>query len=141
LKSTLGMSEYGRLLTRHDELFRQSLRIAPSGKVLNETGDGFFVSFDTVGDALKFALRFQWLLRHEQWKTQPVRARMGVHLGEVTYLATGEGEKPRVVGLAADLAARVTSLAEGGQILLTRGAFDEARQSIREYPTTDGESA
>src|SRR5262249_31715021 len=43
----------------------------------------------------------------------------------------------KLVGMAADLASRVMSLAQGGQILLTRFAFNEARQSIGDRASPD----
>ncbi len=61
------------------------------------------------------------------------------HAGEVTALVTEGGTG--IVAPAADLAARVMSLAIGGQILLTRFPFDETRHFVREHPTVTGKDA
>jgi serine/threonine-protein kinase len=42
--------------------------------------------------------------------------------------------KPKLVGPAADMTARIQSLALPGQILVSRAAFDNARQYVREHP-------
>jgi len=140
LKSRLGTPAYARLLARHDELFRELLAECPSAEVLQDTGDGYFAAFGTVSEAVRFALRFQDAMHRERWDApQPLRTRIGIHLGELAHVARGGGGPPKVVGIAADLAARVMSLACGAQILLTRAAFDEARQFVSEYPTTNGD--
>jgi WD40 repeat protein/serine/threonine protein kinase/class 3 adenylate cyclase len=141
LKSRLGSTGYSRLLTRHDELFQRALATIPSAQVLNESGDGYFLSFATAGDAVRFALRFQRAVHDEPWGSRPMSVRIGIHVGELTEVPNASG-RPRFIGLAADMAARVTALGDAGQVLLTRTAFDEARQVIHEYPRGDhGEDA
>ena len=46
--------------------------------------------------------------------------------------------RSKLAGLAVDLASRVMSLAIGGQILLTRFPFNDARQFIAEHPDVGG---
>ena len=55
LKEQIGKEAYARLLHRHDEFIRQALAIAPSGRVLQDTGDGYFISFDSVAHAVYVA--------------------------------------------------------------------------------------
>jgi class 3 adenylate cyclase len=119
LKSRLGAAAYSRMLSRHDELFKQSLAALPSAEVINDTGDGYLVAFATASDAVRFALRMQKAMHDEPWDPQPLRVSIGVHLGEITDVADASG-RPRVIGLAIDLAGRLTALATAGQILLTR---------------------
>src|SRR4051812_27479253 len=140
LKSRLGAAAYSRLLSRHDGLFKQSLAGLPSVEVINDTGDGYLVAFATASDAVRFALRMQKAMHDELWGANPLRVSIGVHLGEITEVADASG-RPRVIGLAIDLAGRLTALAMAGQILLTRTAFDEARQFLREYPTGAADAA
>jgi len=59
--------------------------------------------------------------------------RIGIHSG-VGIETTDPNGNPDVAGLAVDMAARVMGLCEAGQILLTRAAFDDARQFVREHP-------
>ena len=98
--------------------------------------DGFLLIFDRPLDAVRYGLDM-----HEALATLsaeqgvPISARCGIHLGEVTLRQNppedvARGAKPlEVEGLAKPLAARVMSLAVGGQTLLTRGAFDVAQRA------------
>jgi WD40 repeat protein/class 3 adenylate cyclase len=140
LKNRIGVPAYARLLARHDELFRQLLAEEPSAEVLADTGDGYFTAFPTVSHAVRFALRFQDAMHREAWAPEPLRTRIGIHLGELAHIAGAAGGRAKVVGMAADLASRLMSLARGGQILLTRAAFDEARQFVSQYPSANGDA-
>src|SRR5688572_15228210 len=119
LKTRLGAGAYSRLLSRHDALFKQSLSEIASAEVINDTGDGYLLAFATASDAVRFALRMQKAMHDEPWEPQPLRVSIGVHLGEITDVADASG-RPRIIGLAIDLAGRLTALATAGQILLTR---------------------
>ena len=137
LKSRFGTVAFARLLARHDAIFKQLIAPVPMAEILQDTGDGYFASFATTADALQFALQFQSALRQERWDPADaaLRARIGIHMGEIALIPPSEtGGKTKVVGMAADVAARVMSLGMGGQVLLTRVAFDEARQFVREHP-------
>ena len=137
MKSRLGTAVYAGLLSRHDALFKQIITQIPDAQILEDTGDGYFAAFTKISDAVRFALRFQQALRDEPWGAHPLRTRVGIDVGEVVQMA-GDGEHPKLIGVAADLASRVTALAQGGQILLTRVAFNEARQFISEHPDEGG---
>ena len=131
LKTRLGLSEYARRLARHDEIVKKLIAEYPSAEILKDTGDGYFASFATTSDAVRFALRFQRAMSEQQWEHgDPLRARVGIHVGEVAQIDKEQTGKPKLVGMAADVAARVAKLAGGGQILLTRFAFNEARQFV-----------
>src|SRR6185503_1312434 len=123
---------------RHDEIFRTAMENAggggASGRILQDNGDGYFCRFDSPSDAVRAALSFQGMMKAEPWP-QPMSSRIGIHLGEVAEFSNSATGKDRYVGLAVDMAARVMSLARGGQILMTRSAFDEARQFVDAAPT------
>lgn len=139
LKNTLGAAVYADLIKRHDEIFRTALEGIESAQVLQDTGDGYFASFDTASAAVRAALRFAWLMKHEAWPA-PFASRIGIHLGEVAQFENAATGEDRFVGIAADLAARVMSLGQGGQILLTKIAFNEARQFVTEHPPIPGQN-
>jgi len=137
LKGRLGNRAYGTLIARHDELFRQIVAGIRGGRVIQDTGDGFFAAFNSAADAAAAGLAFQQALRSEPWPDARPEVRVGIHIGQVE--AVGEGRGPaKLVGLAPDIAARIMGLAQGGQILLSRHAFDDARQYLREHPPVAG---
>jgi len=142
LKTKLGGPAYRRLVDRHDRIYRDVVDSTRGAACLKDTGDGFLSRFVTASDAVTAALRFEHALSTGDWDPQPLKVRIGIHVGEVEELANDISGIPKIVGLAADIAARVMSLAQGGQILLTRTAFDSARQYVREHPPVeDGQTA
>lgn len=117
---------------RHDRLARDLL--ARFGGLEIDKSDGFLLLFTDPAQAVGFALAYHQALRQlsvdsrQQW-----RARVGIQLGEV-YLRENSaddiahGAKPlEVEGLAKIIAARLMTLAQGGQTLLGPAAFDLAQ--------------
>ena len=134
LEQHLGTRAYADVLKRHGDLFFQALSPVRSGHVEKHTGDGFMVRFGGASDAVVAALRFQWLLSREGWPMErPLRVRIGIHQGEI-LLPDAEQQMPASIGAPVNLAARVHALAEGGQVLLTRSVFDDARQFVKTIP-------
>jgi serine/threonine-protein kinase len=141
LKTRLGGVAYASLISAHDSLFKGIVADVPGATVLKDTGDGFLARFATASDAVQAGLQLQLALSPERWSHEPVSVRVGVHLGEVTELEVEqETGRPKLVGLAADLAARLMGLALPGQILMTRAAFDDARQYLGAALSSDDES-
>jgi len=134
LKTRFGAHTYAALIGRHDTLFRQAIASAAGAEILHDMGDGFLARFATAGDAVRAAVQFQRALAQEPWLAAPIRVRIGLHVGQVTLLRDGPDGPPKVIGLATDIAARLMGLALPGQTLLTRGAFDDARQYLRDEP-------
>jgi class 3 adenylate cyclase/transposase len=136
-KSKYGIAKYKPRLERHNELFESARRAYPNSHILKSTGDGFFAEFATASDAVIFALRFQRALYDEPWEQFPLKSRIGIHMGQVATISVNE--QSDVVGLPADLAARIMGLAEGGQILLSRAPFEDAKQFLREGAVSTGD--
>lgn len=130
LKSRLGDAATGELMASYH---REVLDLAGEfgGREIDSAGDGFFLTFDTPTAAVGFSLRLQRL--HSDRSDLP-SVRIGIHLGEVTErVAPAGSSKPTLVeGLAVDLAARIGSLAQGAQILMSLPVFNAARQRLDE---------
>ena len=143
----LGAAAYGQLLSHHHQLLRDALTTVVGHELLRDTGDGCLVRFEKPSDAVRVALRFQHDLHrfnHSNGNASPgspgspaaadcLHVRIGIHLGELTEIPDAAG-KPQLVGMAINMVARIMDLAQGGQVLLTRHAFDDARQFVREHP-------
>ena len=135
LKAQRGAVAYLAAAELHNALFE---RIAAEEKLtlIKNTGDGYLARTESSAAAVRFALRLQQGLRTLQWPAFLLETRVGIHAGEVADIMTlGQND---VLGPAADLAARVMSVALGGQILLSRAPFDEARHFVREHPPIAG---
>ncbi len=134
LVETLGDVRTAEVMERHDAEAR-SLITTYNGREIDKT-DGFLLLFNRPIDALRYALAYHEKLRTLSAEMDiPLIARAGIHLGEVVLRenpsdAVQHGAKPlEVEGLAKPTAARLMSLARGGQTLMTRSAFDLARRS------------
>jgi serine/threonine protein kinase/class 3 adenylate cyclase len=140
LKIKLGDRAYANKVARpHNALFREILSSIPGAQENNYMGDGFLATFQRVSDAVNAGLRMQYALRNYPWEAHAARSRVGIHLGEAVLLEGAEERKPNISGHAADMCARVMNLALGGQILLTRHAFDDGRQYVRQHPPVPGD--
>lgn len=128
-KDRHGSAAYDEALTRHQVMFQNLISASAESRVIDAHGDEMFARFSTASSAVDAALRFQFALSRDQDLPEPLAVRIGIHMGEILEKPDGS-----VVGLAIDLANRVQSLAEPRQILLTRAAYDDARQFIRHHP-------
>lgn len=127
LSERLGDDAMAAVWAAHDRIARDLL---PTwrGREIDKT-DGMLLLFDAVADALHYALAYHRALAALM---VPLRARAGLHVGPVILRENppddvARGAKPlEVDGLAKPTAARVMSLARGGQTLLT----PEAREAL-----------
>jgi TolB-like protein/class 3 adenylate cyclase/tetratricopeptide (TPR) repeat protein len=135
LLERLGDAPAASVFARHDDLVR-ALLAAHDGREVDKA-DGFLLLFDRTANAVELALAYHdGLARLSSELGVPLSARVGIHLGEVVVrenpaerVAQG-ARQLEVDGLPKAVAARLMSLAEGGQTLLTRGAYDLARRGL-----------
>ncbi len=126
LAESIGDEAMAEVWTSHDRVARDLL---PKfrGREIDKT-DGMLMLFDGAADAVAYALAYHHALAG---LPVPLKARAGVHVGAVTLRENSAadialGAKPiEVEGLAKPTAARVMSLARGGQILLTTEARED----------------
>jgi formylglycine-generating enzyme required for sulfatase activity/serine/threonine protein kinase/class 3 adenylate cyclase len=123
LKGRLGDVEGAKVIAAHDVSFRGCVARF-GGTEQNNPGDGFFATFPVPSAAMRCALAFQ-----AEIATQSVEARVGIHMGEAVHVP-GTGGTQKLLGLAVDTCGRVMSLAMPNQVLITRHAFDSARQQV-----------
>lgn len=134
IQQALGTEAYTRFVTRHDEVFKECLSGFPGVAILNETGDGFLVRFSDPADAVRAALRLQTRFAGLEGQGHPLQVRIGLHMGMVQEMAESVRGEVRAVGMPINIAARIMGLAEGGQILMTRPVYDDARQYVKNLP-------
>ena len=113
LARTLG-DRFGEALETHNRILRNAFA-AHGGTEVDSAGDGFFVVFERAREAVAAAVEAQRALAAEPWDAgAPVKVRMGIHTGEVTV----SGERYR--GIAVHRAARISAVAQGGQIVISQ---------------------
>lgn len=135
LVEELGDSRAAAVFGAADRLARALLR-EHHGQEIDKT-DGFLFLFGRPVDAVLFALAYHdGLAAVSEREGVDLRARAGIHLGELVVIENSpedvaRGAKPvEVEGIAKPLAARIMSLAQGGQTLMTSTAFDLARRAV-----------
>jgi adenylate cyclase len=111
IAAAIGDEAWEHLLRWHDDTLR-AVFLKHGGEVVNSTGDGFFVAFDSAAAAIACATAVQHALA-EQRRTQGFApaVRIGVH----SAVATRRGSD--YSGKEVHVAARIAALARGGEIL------------------------
>ena len=123
LSLRIGDAEMARLWAAHDRAARDLLPVW-HGREIDKT-DGMLLLFEAASDAVGYALQYQEALNR---LVPPLRARAGLHVGPVTLRENSPSDVAlgakaiEVEGVAKATAARVMSVAIGGQILLSADA-------------------
>lgn len=108
----LGDKKWRDLLRRHHHLVRTELERF-RGREIDNSGDGFFATFDGPARAIHCAKAIQ-----NEITSLQLTVRVGLHTGECEVI----GEK--VTGIAVHIGARVMSHAKPGEILVTSTVKD-----------------
>eukprot|EP00727_Mastigamoeba_balamuthi_P012937 m51a1_g8266 putative serine threonine kinase (1615) ;mRNA; r:28556-34364 len=139
-----------KALHRHNDIMREVLR-KHNGYEVKTEGDAFMIAFQSPPDALRFCCAAQLALLAETWDVQlmtqeccaevqrdgktvfrGLRVRMGIHVG-IPEVETGERGAVDYLGPCVNKAARVASLAFGGQVILSSSARTELERVLVNY--------
>ncbi|SCV70117.1 BQ2448_1511 [Microbotryum intermedium] len=135
----------------HNQLFRRQLR-AIGGYEVKTEGDAFMISFPTVTGALLFCLTVQLELLREDWPQEildseegkeitdskgetiyrGLSVRMGIHWGQPVCEADPITRRMDYFGPVVNRAARIASIAEGGQISASQDVIDIIQDVVME---------
>jgi class 3 adenylate cyclase len=119
--SELGDQQWRNVLEGHQRAVRDALA-GFEGREVKSTGDGFLATFDGPGRAIRCA-------REIVASSQPlgIRVRAGLHTGECEVMGEDIG------GIAVHTAARVSALADAGEVLVSRTVKDLVAGSGLEF--------
>lgn len=112
LAAELGDEKWGDLLAAHHDAVRHELAVF-RGKEIKTTGDGFHATFDGPARAIHCASSIR-----DSTARLGLNLRIGIHTGECEY----RGET--LEGVAIHIAARVSEMADSGEILVSRTVRD-----------------
>jgi class 3 adenylate cyclase/pimeloyl-ACP methyl ester carboxylesterase len=110
--STLGDRAWRELLQQHHEAIRAQLGYF-RGKEVDTAGDGFFAIFDGPARAIRCAYAIR-----DRVREIGLEVRAGLHTGECELMDN------KVSGIAVHIGARVASLAQPGEVLVSRTVKD-----------------
>jgi YVTN family beta-propeller protein len=119
-------NQWPEVLAEHQRLLREAFD-RHGGQEIDTQGDAFFFAFGSAHEAVLGAVEAQRALSGYPWPDgNEVRVRIGIHTGQA---APVDG---RYTGLAVHRAARISSAAHGGQVLVS-----QATQSLLEDEEED----
>jgi class 3 adenylate cyclase len=131
LAEAMGDEAWEHLLRWHDDTLR-SLFGRYGGEVVNWTGDGFFVAFDSSKPAIGCAVAIQRAFaEHRRTHGFAPGVRIGIHSAEANQRGADFS------GKGVHVAARIAALAESGEILASADTAAEAGTSL---PTSEPRS-
>jgi class 3 adenylate cyclase len=110
--AALGDRRWRVLLERHDTLMRRELE-RHRGRAVKTLGDGFLATFDGPARAIRCACSARDALRG-----LGVEVRAGLHTGECELIGDD------LSGIAVNIGARVASVADPGEVLVSRTVTD-----------------
>jgi class 3 adenylate cyclase len=108
----LGDQRWTRILDDHDHIVTQELD-RHRGRKVNPTGDGMLATFDGPARGVRCAQAIC-----ERVRSLGIEVRAGLHTGEVELRGNDIG------GIAVHIGQRVSSLAAGGEVLVSRTVKD-----------------
>ena len=118
--------EFAAVLQAHHDIMRAAVADS-AGVEISTEGDSFFVAFDSAPRAIMAAAQAQRDLAAFEWPNdEALRVRMGMHTGE------GVLGGDDYVGLEVHRAARISSAAHGGQVLLSEATHTLSRDHMPE---------
>ena len=124
-----------RLKQRFNELLAESLKdISAGDRIILDTGDGASVGFlSDPEDALFVALSVRDAMKNEQESAMPdLRVRMGINLGPVKIIKDINNQY-NLIGDGINIAQRIMSFSDPGQLLVSRSYFDVVSCLSQEY--------
>ena len=97
-----------------------------NGRIFKTTGDGVLVEFSSAVDAVECATGVQKLIREQQadQEQKPIQFRIGINLGDI--VVAGDD----VLGEGVNLASRIESVAEPGNILVSASTYDQVKGKL-----------
>jgi predicted ATPase/class 3 adenylate cyclase len=118
--------DYPEVLTQCRRLLRVAFQMY-LGHEVDTQGDAFFIAFTRASDAVGAAVTAQRSLAAYPWpQGVEVRVRMGMHTGEPQLSSEG------YVGMDVHHAARISSSAHGGQVVLSQTTSDLVEHDLPE---------
>src|SRR5208337_4438455 len=117
-----------RLRTLRSDLIDPTIAIH-NGRVIKRTGDGAFVEFRSVVEAVRCAIDVQSGLAERNAglpADKRIEVRVGIHLGDVVEEADGD-----LMGDGVNIASRLQAICEPGGICLSEDAYRQVRDKLQ----------
>ena len=87
-----------------------------SGTMIKSLGDGWLIEFSSASNAVNCAMDWQSISKHQGI----LKLRIGIHLGDVEH---EEGPPPDIYGDTVNIAARLETIAESGDVVISTSTY------------------
>jgi len=120
------------ILEAHNYIIRKICKEFQGQEVKTE-GDAFMLSFGTADQAIYFAIKTQEELNKAEWPgiTGEIMVRIGIHTGQPIFTKDRFGQID-YLGPMVNRASRISSAANGGQILISNSTYQHAKEALNE---------
>lgn len=129
------VAEQMKLKDRFNSLISEAIQdIAVNDRIILDTGDGVAISFlGDPEDALFVAMSLRDAMKNGEAAVEPqLFTRIGIHLGPVKLVRDINGQ-PNIIGDGINVAQRVMSFSQPGQVLVSRSYYDVVSCLSQEY--------
>src|SRR5437879_4088367 len=128
------VSEQIQLKDQFNTLIAEAIcDISPNDRIILDTGDGVAINFlGDPEDALFVAMSLRESFAPRPNEPPKLPARIGINLGPVRLVRDLNGQ-PNIIGDGINVAQRVMSFAEPGQILVSRSYYDVMARLSEDY--------
>jgi class 3 adenylate cyclase/TolB-like protein len=110
-------------IRRYEALF-ESLCNTYNGKILEIRGDGFYLLFDSVVNAVSFGVEVQEIVESVEYVEDDIKFKIGINAGD---LLTEAGS---TVGDSVNIASRIENAACAGTVLISREVYDDVKYKL-----------
>ena len=133
--SQRSVAEQIRLKEKFNKVLTEAISgVATDDRIILDTGDGAAVSFlGDPEDAMFASLSLRDAIAgQDETRGPPLQIRVGINLGPVRLVKDINGQ-PNIIGDGINVAQRVMSFAEPGQILVSRSYYDVMARLSEDY--------
>ncbi len=124
--------DYAVLLDKHNEIINNGIKKF-DGRIIDRTGDGFFIIFENSVAALKAAANIQVEFQDISWSfSVDLKVRIAIHMGQIYPVGN------LYTGLEIHRASRICSACHGGQILVSGQLKAAMEEELPEHLSLKG---
>ena len=119
--------DYAVILDKHNEIISNGIKQF-DGRIIDRTGDGFFIIFGNPVSALKAAAKIQMEFQDISWSfSVDLKVRIALHMDQIYPVGN------LYTGLEIHRASRICSACHGGQILVSGQLKAKLEEELPEH--------
>ncbi len=124
--------DYAVMLDKHNEIISDGIKQF-DGRIIDRTGDGFFIIFENPVSAFKAAAKIQLEFQDISWSfSVDLKVRIALHMGQIYPVGN------LYTGLEIHRASRICSACHGGQILVSGQLKAKLQEELPEHLSLKG---